>query len=220
MLRKKSQPVHPAGGAADGLSDMRSVGEAILSITQKLEDVADGGRLLSHKFDNLEYKALEEKFDGLRGALRNAERGWAMSKGEIQTRRMCIKADGLEVLAEQKDALYLAGEMAVAAQKVVTTKASEAADAKKQSEATRQTVERLRTGLLPVGCSVCLSVHVRIDEQRSLLMTSTTKQRMGGVRFRHQCLRSHFIDCSKLDGGLELGGDTCPPPWLEYFYDV
>jgi hypothetical protein len=58
-----------------------------------------------------------------------------MSKGDIQTRRICVNADGPEVL---KYDLYLGGEMAVAAQKVATTKVAEADDAQKQSEATKQ----------------------------------------------------------------------------------
>jgi hypothetical protein len=71
-----------------------------------------------------------------------------MSKGDIQTRRICVNADGPEVL---KYDLYLGGEMAVAAQKVVTTKVAEADDAQKQSEATKQTLTRLGTGLRAAG---------------------------------------------------------------------
>ena len=144
---KKTQPVHP-GAAPDVVIDLTSVGEAVLSVTQQLEEVAKGGRLQYHNFEIPEYKALEKKFDGLREALRKAEREWAMSKGDIQTRRICVNADGPEVL---KYDLYLGGEMAVAAQKVVTTKVAEADDAQKQSEATKQTLTRLGTGLRAAG---------------------------------------------------------------------
>ena len=140
---KKTHPVHP-GAAADVVIDLTSVGEAVLSVTQQLEEVAKGGRLQYHNFEIPEYKALEKNFDGLREALRKAERAWAMSKGDIQTRRICVNAYGPEVL---KYDLYLGGEMAVAAQKVVTTKVAEADDAQKQSEATKQTLKRLDTGL-------------------------------------------------------------------------
>ena len=135
-----------AARAPAGSAELRSAGEAIRAAIQQLETAADSGRLRSHNFDDPEYKALEVTFTDVRAALGQAERAWAMSKGEIQTRRICCEVPDPE--GGKKDALFLAGEMAVAAQKVVTTKVAEAEDMEKQSKATKQTVERMRPGLM------------------------------------------------------------------------